>query len=100
LLLRNDGKSRYREFQVTGRLRLQERHHVYVSYVRSSATGDLNAFNDYFGNLRNPVIRANERSLQPFDAPNRLLAPMIWRSAIPVQQPDFMRVQARVRARS
>jgi hypothetical protein len=73
LLLRNDGKSRYREFQLTGRLRLQERHHVYVAYVRSSATGDLNAFNDYFGNLRNPVIRANERSLQPFDAPNRLI---------------------------
>ena len=73
LLLRNDGKSRYREFQLTGRLRLQERHHVYVAYVRSSATGDLNAFNDYFGNLRNPVIRANERSLQPFDAPNRII---------------------------
>jgi hypothetical protein len=73
LLLRNDGKSRYREFQLTGRLRLQERHHVYVAYVRSSATGDLNAFNDYFGNLRNPVIRANERSLQPFDAPNRVI---------------------------
>jgi Carboxypeptidase regulatory-like domain/TonB-dependent Receptor Plug Domain/TonB dependent receptor len=74
LLLRNDGRSRYREFQITGRLRLQERRHVYVAYVRSSATGDLNAFNDYFGNLRNPVIRANERSLQPFDAPNRLIA--------------------------
>ena len=73
LLLRNDGKSRYREFQVAGRLKLQERHHVYVAYVRSNATGDLNAFNDYFGNLRNPVIRANERSLQPFDAPNRLI---------------------------
>ena len=73
LLLRNDGKSRYQEFQVTGRLRLQEKHHVYLAYVRSSATGDLNAFNDYFGNLRNPVIRANERSLQPFDAPNRLI---------------------------
>ena len=73
LLLRNDGTSRYREFQVTGRLRLQERQHVYVAYVRSSATGDLNAFNDYFGNLRNPVIRANERSRQPFDAPNRVI---------------------------
>ena len=48
--------------------------HVYVSYVRSCATGYLNAFNDYFGNLRNPVIRGNERSLQPFDAPNRLVA--------------------------
>ena len=74
LLLRNDGESRYREFQLTARLRLQERHHVYLAYVRSRATGDLNAFNDYFGNLRNPVIRANERSLQPFDAPNRLIA--------------------------
>ena len=47
---------------------------MYVAYVRSRATGDLNTFNDYFGNLRNPLIRANERSLQPFDAPNRLLA--------------------------
>lgn len=73
LLLRNDGESRYREVQVTARYRLQERRHLYVAYVRSRATGDLNAFNNYFGNARNPVIRANERSLQPFDAPNRLL---------------------------
>jgi hypothetical protein len=73
LLLRNDGESRYREFQITGRVRLQERRHVFIAYVRSRATGDLNAFNIYFGNLRNPVIRANERSLQPFDAPDRLL---------------------------
>ncbi|MGZ5436926.1 MAG: TonB-dependent receptor [Pyrinomonadaceae bacterium] len=73
LLLRNDGEARYREFQVTGRFRLQERRHLYLAYVHSRATGDLNAFNNYFGNLRNPVIRANERSLQPFDAPNRLL---------------------------
>ena len=73
LLLRNDGESRYRELQVTARYRLQERKHLYVAYVRSRATGDLNAFNNYFGNARNVVIRANERSLQPFDAPNRLL---------------------------
>lgn len=73
LMLRNDGESRYREFQITGRFRLQERRHLYLAYVRSRATGDLNAFNIYFGNIRNPVIRANERSLQPFDAPDRLL---------------------------
>ena len=73
LLLKNDGEARYREFQLTGRFRLQERRHLYLAYVHSRATGDLNAFNNYFGNLRNPVIRANERSLQPFDAPNRLL---------------------------
>jgi hypothetical protein len=73
LVLHNDGESRYREVQVTARYRLQERKHLYIAYVRSRATGDLNAFNNYFGNARNPVIRANERSLQPFDAPNRLL---------------------------
>jgi len=73
LLLRNDGESRYREFQLTARYRLQERKHLYVAYVRSHASGDLNAFNSYFGNLRDAVIRRNERSLQPFDAPNRLL---------------------------
>jgi hypothetical protein len=73
LLLRNDSEARYREFQVTGRFRLQERRHLYLAYVHSRATGDLNAFNNYFGNVRNPVIRPNERSLQPFDAPNRLL---------------------------
>jgi hypothetical protein len=73
LLLRSDGKSHYREFQATARFRLQERQHLYVAYVRSRATGDLNAFDNYFGNVRNAVIRANERSLQPFDAPNRLL---------------------------
>ena len=73
LMLRNNGESRYREFQVTGRFRLQEQRHLYLAYVHSRATGDLNAFNYSFGNIRNPVIRANERSLQPFDAPNRLL---------------------------
>lgn len=73
LLLRNNGESRYREIQVTARYRLQERKHLYLAYVRSRATGDLNAFNSYFVNIRNAVIRGNERSLQPFDAPNRLL---------------------------
>jgi hypothetical protein len=73
LRLRRDGQSRYREAQITARFRLQERKHLYVAYVRSRATGDLNAFNYYFGNARNAVIRPNQRSLQSFDAPNRLL---------------------------
>ncbi len=72
-LLLQSGKSHYREFQATARFRLQERRHLYLAYVRSRATGDLNAFANYFGNARNAVIRPNERSLQPFDAPNRLL---------------------------
>jgi len=41
--------------------------------VRSSAVGDLNDFNPYFGNFENPIIRPNERSRLPWDAPNRFL---------------------------
>ncbi|MDQ3684125.1 MAG: TonB-dependent receptor, partial [Acidobacteriota bacterium] len=73
LVLQNDGRSSYREFQATARYRLQERRNLFLAYVRSRSTGDLNDFDTYFGNARNPVLRPNERSLQPFDAPNRLL---------------------------
>jgi hypothetical protein len=44
-----------------------------ASYVRSRAIGDLNDFNSYFGNFQNPIIRPNERSLLPYDAPNRFV---------------------------
>jgi Carboxypeptidase regulatory-like domain/TonB-dependent Receptor Plug Domain len=71
--LDNSGSSRYREFQVTTRYRFHERDELVASYVHSSAVGDLNDFNSYFGNFENPVIRPSERSLLPWDAPNRFL---------------------------
>jgi outer membrane receptor protein involved in Fe transport len=73
LRLQNDGHSLYREFQAVARFRFQEGRNIFLSYVRSQARGDLNDYNTYFGNLRNPVIRPNEYGRQPFDAPNRLL---------------------------
>ena len=73
LLLQDNGRSHYREFQTLARFRLQERRNIFLSYVRSEARGYLNDFNTYFGNLRNPVIRPNEFGKQQFDAPNRLL---------------------------
>lgn len=72
LLLANAGRSRYRELEVTGRYRTGGNQLV-VSYVRSAATGDLNDLNSYFADVENPVIRPNERSRLPFDAPNRVL---------------------------
>jgi hypothetical protein len=71
--LGNSGQSQYREFQVTARYKFRERDEFVASYVRSSAKGDLNDFNSYFGNFENPIIRQNERSLLPWDAPNRFL---------------------------
>ncbi|HEX3143052.1 MAG TPA: TonB-dependent receptor, partial [Pyrinomonadaceae bacterium] len=72
LSLSNAGKSRYRDLQVTARYKF--RHDEFnASYVRSRGIGDLNDFNSYFGNFQNPIIRPNERSLLPYDAPNRFV---------------------------
>lgn len=73
LLLENDGRSRYREFQALARFRFQEGRNIFLSYVRSQARGNLNDFNTYFGNFKHVVIRPDEYGKQPFDAPNRLL---------------------------
>ena len=72
LYLSNTGRNRYREFQVTARYQFRQ-HVMNGSYVRSSAIGDLNDFNQFFGNLPTPIIRANERGPLPFDAPHRFL---------------------------
>jgi len=73
LLLENGGRSFYREFQVTGRYRVHNST-LNASYVRSRAYGDLNDFNQFFGNDPQAVIQPNGRGPLPFDAPNRFLA--------------------------
>jgi Carboxypeptidase regulatory-like domain/TonB-dependent Receptor Plug Domain len=73
LLLSNGGKSRYREFQVTTRYTFHGHDELNASYVRSRAIGDLNDYNSYYANFENPIIRRNERSFLPYDAPNRFV---------------------------
>ena len=73
LSLANSGRDFYREFQITGRYQIG-RQTLNASYVRSKATGDLNDFNQFFGNNPQAVIRANARGPLSFDAPNRFLA--------------------------
>jgi hypothetical protein len=73
LQLHGDGRSRYRETQVLARYQFHGSDQLVGSYTHSSAIGDLNEFNAFFGYLQNPVIRANERGPLPFDSPNRFL---------------------------
>ena len=73
LLLATDGRSRYREGQITARYQFHGADQIVSSYTRSSAFGNLNAFNNYFGNIENPVIRPDARGPLPWDAPNRYL---------------------------
>ena len=55
LALSNRGRSFYREFQLTGRYKIP-RGTINASYVRSKAFGNLNDFNQFFGNNAAPVI--------------------------------------------
>jgi len=73
LALSSRGSNLYKELQVTGRYQI---HHstMNASYTRSKAYGDLNDFNQFFGNDPVAVIQANQRGRLPFDAPNRFLA--------------------------
>lgn len=77
IVLRSDGQSRYREAQVTARYTFHGDDRFVASYTRSSAIGNLNDYNAYFGNIENPVIRPDENGPLPWDAPNRVL---IWSS--------------------
>jgi Carboxypeptidase regulatory-like domain/TonB dependent receptor-like, beta-barrel len=72
LRLSNNGSDSYREFQVACRYKIRQSV-LNASYVRSRAFGDLNDFNQFFGNLAQPVIQPNARARLPFDAPNRFL---------------------------
>jgi hypothetical protein len=72
LSLSNTGSSFYREFQVTARYKIH-RDTLNASYVRSKAYGNLNDFNQFFGNNAVAVIQPDERGRLPFDAPDRFL---------------------------
>ncbi len=74
LLLSPAGRSRYREFQLTSSYRFGKRNHLLnASYVRSAAEGNLNLYQQFFGNFEDPIIRPDERARLGFDVPNRFL---------------------------
>ena len=75
LLLLNSGRQNYREFLAMMRWQVNERTTIFASYVHSSAYGELNDYNQFFGNFPYPLIRPNQYGPLSSDAPNRGL---IW----------------------
>ena len=73
LRLMSSGISRYWEIEATGRYLGGERRDLTVSYVRSRGTADLNNYDQFYGNLRNPIVRPNEHNLIPTDVPHRMI---------------------------
>jgi hypothetical protein len=73
LRLSSSGTSRYRELEATTRYLGGDRRDLTVSYVWARGTADLNNYDLFFGNLRNPIVRRNENNLIPTDVRHRLL---------------------------
>jgi len=73
LVLSSTGSSRYRELETTVRYMGGERRDLTLSYVVAKGTADLNNYDQFYGNFRNPIIRANEHSLISTDVRHRLL---------------------------
>ncbi len=73
LRLASRGSSSYRELESTVRYLGGERRDLTMSYVWARGTADLNNYDDFYGNFRNPIIRDNERNLISTDVRHRLL---------------------------
>ena len=73
LRLSSSGESRYRELEATARYLGSERRDMTVSYVWAKGEADLNNYDEFYGNFRNPIIRANEHNLISTDVRHRLL---------------------------
>jgi hypothetical protein len=72
LTLSSRGRSQYREMEVSFRYAARSQE-LSVSYVHSQSVADLNAFDLFFGNFRDPLIRPNQYGPTSVDVPHRLL---------------------------
>jgi len=69
----NSGTQSYREYLGLLRWKPRERMTIYASYTYSRARGELNDYNQFFGNYPYPLIRANQYGPLNSDAPHRIL---------------------------
>ncbi len=72
-LLSGTGGSRYRQFELSARLRVGETRELMFSYIRSKGRGDLNDFGSFLGTFPFPIVRPNQFGDLPGDLPNRFL---------------------------
>jgi hypothetical protein len=71
--LSSNGESRYRELEATTRYLGGDRRDLTVSYVWARGTADLNNYDQFYGNFRNPLVRENQNSYSPTDVRHRVL---------------------------
>jgi hypothetical protein len=72
IVLNGDGKSRYRQAELTARFSWKS-NQLTLAYTRSHAEGSLNTFDSFLGNFPVPVVRPDLNTTLPSDVPNRFL---------------------------
>lgn len=72
IVLNGDGKSRYRQAELTARFSWKS-NQLTLAYTRSRAEGSLNTFDNFLGNFPIPVVRPDVNTTLPADVPNRFL---------------------------
>ena len=74
LLLQSEGRSRYREGELSAHYTGGPNVDLNLSYVYSQARADLNAFTNFFDNVLAPVVGENGYGPARADVPHRVLA--------------------------
>jgi hypothetical protein len=74
IVLNADGKSRYRQLELTGRVSMSRGQEIVFSYTKSRAQGNLNGFDSFLGNSPTALVRQNYYTNLAGDLPNRFLA--------------------------
>lgn len=74
LSVRDNGTGTYRELQLSMRKIWANDQQLFVSYVRSSAAGELNDFAALFGGFDVPILRPGGMARMPTDARHRWIA--------------------------
>ncbi len=74
VVLNGDGRSRYRQVELTAKISLRDAQNLVISYVHSRAEGSLNTFDSFLGNYALPLFHQDVYTNLPGDVPNRFLA--------------------------
>jgi len=74
IVLNGDGRSHYRQAELTAKFVRKDGQQLFVSYTRSRAEGSLNTFDIFLANFPKPLIRPDVYTNLPGDLPNRFLA--------------------------
>lgn len=105
IFLTNSGRTATKHVEITANIRVGQQDQLFISYVTSSALGDLNDFSLVASDMPAPVLRDNARAALRHDTPNRVVmwgtfhlpweliaSPSIeWRNGFPWSELDVYR---------